>query len=91
VPCKRRSSANSAAWLQRFDDVTAVEKSYVVKAKKVKEKCYVIATFYAFPPNMECMNVCYVKKFYTFTTVKTYFFAPNHCETQITKNYQTSK
>ena len=29
-------------------------------------------------------------KFYTFTTVETYFLSPNCCETQI-KNYQTSK
>jgi len=43
-----------------FDDVTGVEKSCVTKAKKgkrVKEKCCFIATSYAFPPNMECMEV----------------------------------
>jgi len=37
----------SGAWLRRFDDVTAVEKSCVAKAKKekkVKEKCCIIAT-----------------------------------------------
>jgi len=27
VPCKRRSSVNSKAWLQRFDDVTRVAKT----------------------------------------------------------------
>jgi len=36
VPCKRRSSVNSRAWLRRFDDVTRVEKSCVAKAKKKK-------------------------------------------------------
>jgi len=59
--------------------------------KKVKEKCCIIATEYAFPPNMECVEVCDVSKFYTFTTVETYFLSPNHCEIQTTKNYQTSK
>jgi len=53
------------AWLRRFDDVTGVEKSCVAKAKKrkkVKEKSciIIIATLYAFPPNMECMEVCEV-------------------------------
>ena len=37
VPCKRRSSVNSGAWLQRFDDVTGVEKSCFVKAIKRKK------------------------------------------------------
>jgi len=32
VPCKR-SFVNSGAWLQRFDDVTRVEKSCISKAK----------------------------------------------------------
>jgi len=27
---------------------------------------------------------------YTFTTVETYFLSPNRCETQITKNDQTT-
>jgi len=27
VPCKRRSSVNSGAWLRRFDDVTGVAKT----------------------------------------------------------------
>jgi len=31
VPCKRRSSVNSGAWLRRFDDVTGVEQSCVAK------------------------------------------------------------
>jgi len=71
-----------------------VERNCVAKAKKgknVKEKCCIIATWYAFPPNMGCMEVCDVYKFYTFTTVETYFLSPNRDETQITKNYQTSK
>jgi len=49
------------AWLRRFDDVTGVEKSCIAKAKKgkkVKEKCCIIASLSAFPPNMECMEVC---------------------------------
>jgi len=37
------------------------------------------------------MEVCDIEKFYTFTTVETYFLSPNRCETQITKNYKTSK
>jgi len=47
VACKRRSSGNSGAWLRMFDDVTGMEKSCVAKAKKgkkVKEKCFIIAT-----------------------------------------------
>jgi len=46
LPCKRQSSVKCRAWLQRFDDVTGVEKSCVAKAKKrkkMKEKC-IIAT-----------------------------------------------
>jgi len=49
------------AWLRRFDDVAGVKKSCVANAKKGKkmmEKCCIIATSYAFPPNMECMEVC---------------------------------
>jgi len=49
------------AWLRRFDDVTGVEKKFrckIKKRKKVKEKCCIIATLYAFPPNMEYMEVC---------------------------------
>jgi len=38
VPCKRRSSVNSGAWLRRFDDVTGVEKSCVVKEIKGKKQ-----------------------------------------------------
>jgi len=63
VPCKRRSSVNSGAWLRRFDYVTGVEKVALQKQKmekKVKEKCCIIPTLYAFPPNMECMEVCFV-------------------------------
>jgi len=37
MPCKRRSSVNSGAWLRRFDDVTGVEKSFVAKAKKERQ------------------------------------------------------
>jgi len=37
VPFKRRSSINSGAWLQRFDDVTGVETSCIAKAKKEKK------------------------------------------------------
>jgi len=44
VLCKRRSSVNSGAWLWRFDDVTGVEKSCVVKGinrkKQRKIFCY---------------------------------------------------
>jgi len=61
VPCKRRSSVNSGAWLRGFDDVTEVEKGCVAKAKKgkkVKEKRSITATKHTFPQNMECMEVC---------------------------------
>jgi len=60
VPCKKRSSVNSGAWLRRFDDVTGVEKSCVAKAKKEKKlklKFCIIAA-YALSPNMQCMEVC---------------------------------
>jgi len=46
VPCKRLC-VNSRDWLQRFDDITGVEKSCVPKAKKEKKsegKCDIIAT-----------------------------------------------
>ena len=45
VPCKRRSSVKSGAWLRRFDDVTGVEKSCVgkgVNGKRAKEKYFII-------------------------------------------------
>jgi len=48
-----------------FNDVTGVEKSCVAKAekgKKVKDNCCIIATEYAFPKNMECIQVCDVYK-----------------------------
>ena len=35
VPCKRRSSANSGAWLRRFDDVTGEEN---LRCKRNKQK-----------------------------------------------------
>jgi len=38
VPCKRRSSVNSGAWLRRFDDVTGVEESCVAKGINRKKK-----------------------------------------------------
>jgi len=31
VPCKRRSSVNSGAWLRRFDDVTGVAKTDILR------------------------------------------------------------
>jgi len=31
VPCKRRSSVNSGAWLRRFDDVTEVAKTDILR------------------------------------------------------------
>jgi len=37
VPCKKQSSVNSGAWLQRFDDATGVENSCVAKAKTGKK------------------------------------------------------
>jgi len=41
--------------LQRFEDVTGVEKCSVARGinrKKAKEKYYIIANKYAIPPNM---------------------------------------
>jgi len=41
--------------LERFDDVTGVEKSCIAKginAKKAKEKYLIIANKYALPPNI---------------------------------------
>jgi len=31
VPCKRRGSINSGAWLQRFDDITGVPKTDILR------------------------------------------------------------
>jgi len=64
------------------------------KSKKSKEnegKILYHCNLKCVTPNMECMEVCDVQKFYAFTTVETYFLSPNRCETQITKNYLTSK
>jgi len=55
VPCKKRSSVNSGAWLRRFDDVTGLEKSCIAKGingKKAKEKYFIIANKYALSPNI---------------------------------------
>jgi len=46
VSRKKRNSVNSRAWLQRFDDITGVEKICVAKGingKKAKEKYFIIA------------------------------------------------
>jgi len=37
VACKRRSSVNSGAWLQTFDDVTGVKKKLRCKENKQKK------------------------------------------------------
>jgi len=37
------------------------------------------------------MEVCNVKSFINSQLLKPIFLSPNRCETQITKNYQTSK
>ena len=31
VPCKRRSSVNSGGWLPRFDDVTGIAKTDILR------------------------------------------------------------
>jgi len=31
VPCKRQSSVNSGAWLRRFDDITRVAKTDILR------------------------------------------------------------
>jgi len=31
VPCKRRNSVNSGTWLRRFDDVTGVAKTDILR------------------------------------------------------------
>jgi len=59
--------------------MTGVEKSCVAKGinrKKAKEKYFIIGDKYALPPNIWYMDVCDVSRFYTFTTVETYFFVP---------------
>jgi len=92
VPCKRRSSVNSGAWLRMLNDVTGVEKIWVangINRKKVKEKYFIIANKYSLNPNIYCMDLCVVWKFCKFTIVETYFLSPNRCETQISKNYQS--
>jgi len=57
MPCERRSSVNSRAWLQRFDNITGVKRSCVAKGingKKAKKKHFitVLQMKYAIPPNI---------------------------------------
>jgi len=44
-----------------------------------------------FPQTSNTWMFAMFKNFIIFTIVETYFLSPNHCETQITKNYQTSE
>jgi len=89
VAYKKRSSVNSGAGLRRFDDVAGVEKSCLAKSKKGKKVKGNVVSLQ--------LNICFPQTWNTwmftmFTQLlKPLFLSPNRCETQITKNYQTSK
>jgi len=94
VACKRRSSVNSGAWLRRFDDVTGVEKRCVakgIKRNKANEKFFIIANIYTLPQTSNTWMYAMFKNFFHSQPLKPIFLCPNRCETQISKNYQTSE
>jgi len=73
-----------------------VEKSCVAKGinrKKAKEKYFIIANKFnmRFPQTSNAWMFAMFKNFiHSFTSVEAYFLSPNRCETQISKNFQTS-
>jgi len=81
------------AWLQRFDDVARVEKSCIAKAKKGKNEGNVSLqlNIYAVPQTWNAWKFAMFKNFIHSQLLKPIFLCPNRCETQITKNCQTSK
>ena len=94
VSCKRRSSANSGAWLQRFDDITRVEKSCIVKAtkrKKWRKNVVSLQLNMRFSQTWNVWKFAMFKNFMHSQLLKPICLSLNRCETQITKNYQTSK
>jgi len=65
VPCKKRSSINSGAWLQRFDEETRKEKNCFAKAiqgKKVKENVSLQLNMH-FPQTQNAWKFAMFKKF----------------------------
>jgi len=94
VPCKRRSSVNSGAWLHRFDDVTRVENSCVAKGingKKQRKNILLLQISMRFPQTSNAWMFTMFKNFIHSQLLKAIFLFSNRCETQITKNYQTSE
>jgi len=87
-----RFPVKGGACSRRFDDVTGVEKSSVAKrinGKKAKEKYFIITNKYALPQTSNAWMFAMFKNFIHSQLLKPIFLSPNHCETQITKNYQT--
>jgi len=61
------------------------------KGKKVKEKFVSMPLKNAFPETWIAGKFAMFKNFIHSQLLKPIFLSPNHGETQITKNYQTSK
>jgi len=71
-----------------------VEKSCVakeIKRKKTKKKYFIIANKYALPQTSNTGMFAMFKNFIHSQLLKLIFLSPNRCETQISKNYQTSE
>jgi len=68
VPCKRRNSVNSRAWLWRFDDITRVEKSCVAKGingKMQRKNILLLQINMRFPKHLmhgclQCLKILYI-------------------------------
>jgi len=68
VPCKRQSAVNSGAWLQRFDDVTGVDKGCVAKGingKKQRKNILLLQTNMCLPKHLMhvCLKILYIHNF----------------------------
>jgi len=69
-----------------------MEKSSVAKGingKKAKKKYFIITNKCALPQTSNAWMFAMFKNFTHSQLLKPIFLSPNHCETQITKNYQT--
>jgi len=88
VPCKRRSSVNSGAWLWRFVDVTGVGKSCVAKGineKKQRKNILSLQINMLFPQTSNAWMFAMFENFVHSQLLKPIFLSTNRCETQITK------
>jgi len=61
------------------------------KQKKAKEKYLIITNKYALPETSNTWMFAMFKNFIHSQLLKPIFLSLNHCETQISKNYQTSE